>query len=132
VHPMRVCDIVVSTPHCKVAIEVDGPPHFNAPLSIVDRNEYTHTNTSIDGPTQLRNWTLHKLGYEVVSVPFFVVPWSDGRYHFNVDNELGANSSVMEHLDSQIGAVFAQAHKPEASVWPGTMSPILQLRRPTS
>ena len=129
---MRRCDVVITAPTCKIAVEADGPTHFVAPTSVTTIKEFNASNATPSGSTQLRNWLLQQHGYHVVSVPFYIVPRLGGRYVFSSGGNApqppgeGASCSqdaVMQHLDEQVHAILAQE---AANTDAANLSPLLK------
>ena len=74
VDPLRVVDALVTVPGCPpVAVEVDGVHHCIAYLGPNGPLNFTAANSWPDGATQLRDWTLKRLGYRVANVMFYDV-----------------------------------------------------------
>ena len=99
-------DALLSAPHCQVAIEADGPTHYNACIHAGPNVQLNAKDCTPNGSTQLRNWTLTKLGLRVVVVPYFDVLWTDGRYAFD-GMEATSNATVMALLNERVGAALA-------------------------
>lgn len=64
----------------RIAVEVDGPHHFTAALQPDGPASFARNNTWPDGPTQLRNWSLQRLGLEVVDIRYYEANWRNARF----------------------------------------------------
>jgi len=82
----RYVDIMVTVPGApgkparRIAVEVDGPHHFTAALQPDGPASFGRNNTWPDGPTQLRNWSLRRLGLEVVDIRYYEASWKNARF----------------------------------------------------
>lgn len=74
VDPLRSVDALITIPGGpSLVVEVDGAHHCIAYLGPRGPLNFNATNSWTDGSTQLRDWTLKKLGYQVASVMFYDV-----------------------------------------------------------
>lgn len=93
----RYVDVMVTVPASggkparRIAVEVDGPHHFTAALQPDGPASFGRNNTWPDGPTQLRNWSLRRLGLEVVDIRYYETNWKSAR--FAAESKYAGNAS---------------------------------------
>jgi hypothetical protein len=107
----------------RVALEIDGPFHFNTHLPLPPNARTPHklrTGTSnpnveeLNGATHFRNWQLSRHGYAVVSVPYHLVNWQRGRYQ--VGGESPAEVKLKHFIATQVAAALTNKAVPAAGV----------------
>jgi RAP domain len=130
VPPLGARDLVITSPRGRVVVEVDGPAHFAAATCVPSFSDFNAANCAPNGPTRLRDWMLRRLGYRVVAVPFYMVPfcWVAGRYLLDGSGQ-GSTAEpsvgVMRYLDVRVREALAAAEQAPAPASAG-VSPLLR------
>uniref|UniRef100_A0A3B0MF25 RAP domain containing protein, putative n=1 Tax=Theileria annulata TaxID=5874 RepID=A0A3B0MF25_THEAN len=84
--------------NCNVVIEIDGPYHYNILLDEQSCDgegiiRYGNINLRLNGKTIYRNNILSKLGYKLVSIPWFVI------HQYNNDNVYNYVKDVLKQYN---------------------------------